>query len=144
MTSYKKRGRSKFSGVPENPQNVAKQVRDLDNIRDALTDQLLEYRGFLGDRTLNSNKTEMEKKAMNDVLSKIQDLSMKLETMNVGEGTMTLSIAALRSILIIHNDVNNLTWRVYSLYDKLDSIQKSLDVLISPDSNTEEESKEDE
>lgn len=136
--NFRRSGKSKYATAPENPREVSKKINQLDSTRDSLTEELLEYRGFLKDKTLNSNKTEMEKKHINDTMAQIQDLAMQLEMQNVGEGTMTLSIAALRSILIMHNELNTVTWRLYSLFEKVDNLQKSIDALTPQEEETEE------
>lgn len=124
------------------PVNVAdenRRLQELEDVREELMGALLKYKNLLSDKVLLANKTEMEKKEMQSVLTAISNLASNLNEKNVGEGNMTVSVAALNAILVLHGQVNELRWRMHSLYNKVYSTSPDSPQPSEGDTPSEEE-----
>ncbi len=54
----------------------------------------------------------------------LNHFATELELVNVGEGFMTLAITALNSVILIHDEINELKFQNYMLHKKVVELSK--------------------
>lgn len=105
-------------------------MSELEDAREELMEKLLKYKDVLNSKVLMGNRTELEKKEISALTNAINVAAVNLDNKNLGEGSMTLNVAALNAILMLHGQVNELRWLLYGLQKKINE---------SEDTNTQPE-----
>jgi len=116
--------------------DAARRHRELESAREQLMQKLMGYKDLLNDKVLMSNRSELEKKEIQGLLGAINVFSSELNDKNVGEGSLTLAVAALNAVLILHGQINELRWRQYEMHKKLEALE-SPTPLATDDANLE-------
>lgn len=115
--------KSKFRGA-NNPSEAARRNADLERSREKLMEAVMAYKDLLSETILLANRTQPEKKALNDLLADLNKLSLEVDTRNVGEGSRVLSSAALNSILLLHDEINQLKFHNYYLTKRVEELEE--------------------
>lgn len=99
----------------------SQRLADLEKAREELMEKLLQYKEVLNSKVLMSNRTELEKRDVSTLTNAINAAAVELDNRNLGEGSMTLNVAALNAILMLHGQINELRWLLYGLQKKINN-----------------------
>jgi hypothetical protein len=111
------------------PQNLtpSQRLAELEDAREELMEKLLKFKEVLNSKVLMANRTELEKREISTLTNAINSAAVELDNKNLGEGSMTLNVAALNAILMLHGQVNELRWLLYGLQKKVNEAEQSED-----------------
>lgn len=110
-------------------QEHARQANKVEKARNSLHVAIDKYRKILKDSTLPKNKDKQSKEHQMQMFSDINHFATELELINVGEGFMTLAITALNSIVVMHDEINELKFQNYMLHKKILELSKPVEEL---------------
>lgn len=113
---------------PQQPQVNETVVREnLEKTRSALQALVLEYKELLQKTQLAANRSTDENRSRHKLIVDIHDFAGQLEFANAGEGLMTLCIAAMHSILVIKDEINDVKFQNAVLNKRLKSFADGAD-----------------
>jgi hypothetical protein len=124
-------GKSKYTEMKNklntnnNVRAMAQRNADLENTRDQLMQHLLEFKKILGKPTLIQNLTQPEKQAISKLMEDINSTAIDLSNKSLGEGALVMGTAALNSILLLHEEINQLKFHNFYLTKRVESLETS-------------------
>ncbi len=97
---------------------------ELEEARKKLQKAVLAYKDLLQSNVLSSNRTMEDNERRNNLIFSLNSLCGELDFLNAGEGLMTLNLAALHSLLLLKDEINDLKFQNAYLHKKIKPLLK--------------------
>lgn len=108
-----------------NVRQVAQRNAELENIREGLLNLILEYKAILGKSTLIQNLTQPDRQKLGKLMEGINSMATELSNKNLGEGALVLGAAGLNSVLLLHEEINQLKYHNFFLTKRVEVIEEA-------------------
>lgn len=137
MTKYPnmaKPGRRLEGGVNSKSKwggHEAKKLAELEKSRDRLSNLVSKYIELLTDKTLPSNKSQQDKENQRKILDEIASSALELDILNVREGTTSVFLTSLNSVLVLRDELNKTRYQNYLLDKEIKILKSQLSELAS-------------
>lgn len=87
-----------------------------------------EYHRLLNDKVLDSNKSEAQKNVEKKIVDDLHRACLALESLNVGEGLLSMAVIAIREHLKIRDRVNELEYELFKTKRDIAALMKELGI----------------
>lgn len=110
------------SGPPTEDQ--VKLANEVQRARDNLYGAIAQYRGLLQETVLPENRTKIQNDERAKVFQALNSAHGQLERVNVGEGPLALTFAALHGLLTLKDEVNQLKFQNTMLLKQIKELKE--------------------
>lgn len=112
--------------MPAQPptEDQVKLANEVEKARNALYAAIAQYRSLLAETILPENRTKIQNDERMRVLQTINSTHGQLEQVNVGEGPLALTFAALHAILGLKDEINQLKFQNTVLYKQVKELRE--------------------
>jgi hypothetical protein len=92
--------------------------------KENLLNNMKSFNSLLKIRTLIENKTDEEKKKEQEVVGKLAQAAMEVESISPGEGLLSMSIVAIRQALSLRDACNEMAYKIIQMEKKIKKLEE--------------------
>ena len=117
---------------PENPEppteEAARLISQINRAKQRLVDSMRGFSKLLSDPKLLENRSEREKQEESSIINELISSAQSVESLEPGEGLMSLCVFATRLSLLLRNAGNGLSHKNYLLERRIEQLEDKLGV----------------